>query len=57
MAWQVIFARVAASSFLRGGGDRGFVANLWWLIEKPERAIAVMEGQYDDAAEEAGGIR
>jgi hypothetical protein len=57
MAWQVIFARVAKSSFLRGGGDRGFVANLWWLIEKPERAIAVMEGQYDDPPKKKLAIR
>jgi hypothetical protein len=55
--WPVVFARVAASSFLRGGGDRGFVANLWWLIEKPERAIAVMEGQYDDAPKRRAAFR
>lgn len=52
-AWEVIFRRVAASAFLRGRGERGFVASLWWLLAKPEHAIAVMEGQYDDGPRRA----
>lgn len=52
-AWRVIFARVAESSFLRGYGRRGFVADLWWLIKTPEPALQVMEGKYDDHFSEA----
>lgn len=47
-AWAVIFERVAQSSFCCGAGPRGWVADLWWLLRKPEPSIQVLEGKYDD---------
>lgn len=40
------FARATASPFLNGQGNRGFIANIDWVL-KPNNFIKVTEGNYD----------
>ena len=42
-----LFERVASSSFLCGGGDRGWKADYDWLIT-PDNMQKVLEGKYDN---------
>lgn len=50
--WRAIFKRVEASTFLRGGGARGFIARFEWVLDFAN-AIHIFEGQYDDHFSEA----
>lgn len=52
-AWRRIMARIAASSFCRGEGQKGFLASFDWLIGSPDPAVKALEGQYDDHVSEA----
>jgi len=58
--WREIFARISASAFCRGeaGGDRGWRADVDWALRaggsKPEPALKVLEGAYDDRGSEVG---
>lgn len=45
---------VGESSFLRGGGDKGWVCTFDWLI-KPGNFAKVLEGNYADGAAQASG--
>lgn len=45
---------VGESSFLRGGGDKGWVCTFDWLI-KPGNFAKVLEGNYTDGAAQANG--
>lgn len=45
--WREVIARIAASDFCRGAGNRGWRATPDWLL-RPETAPRVLEGQYDD---------
>lgn len=45
---------VGESSFLRGGGDKGWVCTFDWLI-KPGNFAKVLEGNYADGATQAAG--
>lgn len=45
---------VGESSFLRGGGDKGWVCTFDWLI-KPGNFAKVLEGNYTDGAVQANG--
>ena len=48
--WSAIIDRVAASDFCNGRiPGREWVANFDWLV-RPETAIKVMEGMYDNRA-------
>lgn len=49
--WQAVIARIQASAFCRGGGNRKWVADFDWLLDS-ETAVKVLEGKYDDAAVE-----
>lgn len=46
MVYEVI-TKAAASSFLNGGGNRGFVADFEWLM-RPNNFPKVLEGNYDN---------
>ena len=46
--WGGVVKRVAASTFLTGGGEKGWRATIDWLL-KPESIVRVEEGQFDDA--------
>lgn len=46
-AVQEVVRRAARSAFLGGGGSRGFVADLSWIM-RPENFRKVLEGLYDD---------
>lgn len=52
--WATIVRRIAASSFCRGDGDRGWRASFSWLIESPEPALKVLEGKYDNPPPRTG---
>jgi len=45
-----VFARIQGSAFCRGTNDRGWVADLGWVISSPDVAVKVLEGKYDDRA-------
>jgi hypothetical protein len=45
--WAEVIRRIAASSFCRGEGGRGWKASPDWLL-KPDTALRVLEGKYDD---------
>ncbi len=47
--WQAALERVGRSSFCKGGGDQGWVADLDWFL-KPDILTKIMEGKYDDRA-------
>ncbi len=52
--WEQVFRRAEASSFLRGGGQRGFRANLLWILEE-KNFTQIASGKYDDAETEPQG--
>lgn len=43
--WEARFGDVWASSFCRGGGERGWVADFWWVLEN---ADTIATGRYRD---------
>ena len=43
----VALERVAASSFCRGGGNRGWVATIDWFLQRQTMDL-ILEGRYDD---------
>jgi hypothetical protein len=45
--WDARFGDVTASTFCRGGGDRGWVADFWWVLENAE---LIASGRYRDRA-------
>lgn len=45
--WALVFDRINASSFCRGETGGTWVADFDWAM-KPETAVRVMEGKYDD---------
>lgn len=50
-AWREYFGRVAGTPFLTGENDRGWRANIDWLV-RPANVARVLEGTYgEDAAE------
>jgi hypothetical protein len=44
--WLKLIDKVAASEFLRGRNERGWVCTFDWIL-KPDNALKIMEGQYD----------
>ena len=47
MSWEQFFRKVRCSSFLTGGGDRGWTATFDWIL-KSENFEKIIEGQYDN---------
>jgi hypothetical protein len=45
--WDQRFVEVTTSTFCRGGGDRGWVADFWWVLEN---ADTIATGRYRDRA-------
>ena len=52
--WHEIISRIQDSGFCRGENDRGWVATFDWLL-KPDTAVKVLEGKYDDRAKHTSG--
>ncbi|MHC4618349.1 MAG: replication protein [Planctomycetota bacterium] len=48
--WQVIIDRISASGFCTGGGDKGWLAGVDWLLGNSTNCVKVLEGKYDDSA-------
>ena len=44
--WREFFQKVGASDFLCGANDRGFTADLEWLL-RPENFLKTIEGRYE----------
>lgn len=53
--WSQYFARIAASSFCRGDGPRGWKANFDWAVGSEDTVAKVVEGNYDDPPQ--GSVR
>ena len=51
--WQDAIRRTRESSFCAGENDRGWTANLDWML-RPDTATKVLEGEYDDREKTAG---
>ena len=47
--WPEIITKVAESAFCTGHNDRGWEADIDWLLENDENYVKVLEGKYDDA--------
>ena len=45
--WQSMLGKIAASSFMRGSGDKGWVVDFEFLLS-PTNVTKIMEGRYDD---------
>jgi hypothetical protein len=45
--WADLFRKAEATPFCKGVNDRGWKANLDWLIENDSNALKVLEGKYD----------
>jgi hypothetical protein len=52
--WHQVISRIQDSGFCRGENDRGWVASFDWLL-KPDTAVKVLEGKYDDRAKHHSG--
>lgn len=46
--FETAFKKMEASSFLRGENDRGWTANLNWLIDRDDNMAKVLEDYYKD---------
>lgn len=46
-SWREALTRATASSFCRGGGDRGWRATVDWFL-RPDTVAKILEGTYDD---------
>ncbi|MCA9111461.1 MAG: helix-turn-helix domain-containing protein [Planctomycetaceae bacterium] len=45
--WRTALDKLSKSTFLKGGGARGWKANFDWLV-KPDSVNSLIEGKYDD---------
>ncbi len=50
-----VISKAAKSSFLNGGGNKGFIANFEWLM-RPNNFPKVLDGNYDDRTNNHDGI-
>jgi hypothetical protein len=53
-AWRHVCEQVAASTFLTGGGPRGWKADIDWLLKR-DNLLKLSEGKYLDRTQEGGG--
>jgi hypothetical protein len=53
-AWRHALARAGPSEFLRGGGDRGWIADVDWFL-RPETVTKILEGKYDNRSPTTSG--
>lgn len=52
--WEKVFRLMTASTFMCGGGNKGWTPNFDWIIANADRAESVLEGKYKNADERAG---
>lgn len=45
--WKAALAKVAQSEFCKGNGDRGWHADIDWIL-RPDTCAKIMEGKYDN---------
>lgn len=45
--WKQLFKRVSDSVFLTGLNNRGFIADLDWILKNEETILKILEGRYD----------
>lgn len=46
-SFRTVIKKAAKSSFLNGGGNKGFKADFFWII-RPNNFIKILEGNYDN---------
>ncbi len=51
-SFRDVCMRIGRSRFCGGHSDRGWRADLGWLLERPEAWVKVLEGKYDDAPQQ-----
>ncbi|WP_339060060.1 hypothetical protein [Tepidibacillus marianensis] len=54
-AFETLFRKTEASSFLKGQNDRNWMADFDW-ITKPTNMTKVLEGKYDDKGGDHNGV-
>lgn len=54
-AFEALFIKTEASSFLKGNNDRNWTADFDW-ITKPTNMTKVLEGKYDDKGGDQNGV-
>lgn len=52
--WEKVFRLMTSSTFMCGGGNKGWTPNFDWIIANADRAESVLEGKYKNADERAG---
>ena len=52
-SWREALAKAAKSSFCCGGSERGWKADIDWFL-KPDSAVKLLEGKYDDQKPRTG---
>lgn len=52
--WEKVFRLMTASTFMCGGGNKGWTPNFDWIIANADRAESVLEGKYKNADGRAG---
>ncbi len=50
--WKESVDKLAASSFCKGNGNRGWKANIDWFVDSDTNYIKALEGKYDDRAKD-----
>lgn len=55
--FETAFKKMEASSFLRGENDRGWTANLNWLIDRDDNMAKVLEDSYIDRERKSKAAR
>lgn len=51
--WMNLFDRIGRSSFLTGDNDRGWAADMGWIL-KQGNMTKILEGKYDDKSKKGG---
>lgn len=51
--WRAIFTKIAASDFMNGKNDRGWVVSFDWVMKNAENGVKVLEGRYDNRRSQA----
>lgn len=53
--WRHVCGKVAASRFLTGGGDRGWKADIDWLLKR-DSLLKIAEGKFDNHSSRGGSL-
>ncbi|WP_458250532.1 hypothetical protein [Geobacter anodireducens] len=54
--WDLVFRKIAESSYCKGGGRDAWVASFDWIISNDGNAAKVLEGLYDNRIPNRGAV-